>query len=256
MAAGGVLWSLAVSSFAAAAVVVPPSELVIDGVPGYELTSGPTVDLTYADYAELQPDSVAHLDPESEAATGMIGAVEEWTAGDRSIVIEVIRAIDDKSATTFVDQTAANAIAVGLGATDPPFGGAWSYSGGLDDWTNVVSWSQGPYAVTLTLVSRVETDRAPIDAAAVRQAEAILDATGATVSDEAAVDDEAPPPPTEATIPSDTDGEDFPTGVVVVVLVLAALAVAGVVAGRRRRSDDETADDGTADDETARVLGS
>lgn len=236
------MWSLVVSGVAAAGALVPPSELVIDGVPGYELTSGPPVDLTYADYAALQPDSVAHLEPESDAATGMIGAVEVWTAGDRTVVIEVIRAIDDKSAMTFVDQTAANAIAIGLGATDPPFGGAWSYSGGLDDWTNVVSWSQGPYAITLTQVSRVETDRAPIDTAAVRQAEAILDATGAKVSEDAAVDDDAPPPPTGATVPPTVadDGGGFPVGVVVVALVVAAIAVVAVVVGRRRRSADAT----------------
>lgn len=239
MSAGGVLWSFALSGLAAVATLAAPSDLVLDSVPGYELTSPPAVDLDYAGYLEEQPGSVAHLDPESEAARGMLGAVEVWTApsGER-ILIEIIRAVDDGSAMTFVDQTAANAIAVGLGATDPPFGGAWSYSGGLDDtWTNLVSWSQGPYAVTLTHVADIETDRAPIDAAAVRQAEAILAATGAEVSDEAAVADDAPPPPTEPTTPPDDDVEDvggFPVGLV--TAAVAAVVLAALIVTRRRRA--------------------
>jgi hypothetical protein len=239
MSASGVLWSFAVSGLAAAATLAAPSDLVVDSVPGYELTSGPAVDLDYAAYLEEQPGSVAHLDPESEAALGMLGAVEVWTAASgETILIEIIRAVDGGSAATFVDQTAANAIAVGLGATDPPFGGAWSYSGGLDDdWTNLVSWSQGPYAVTLTHTAGVETDRALIDALAVRQAEAVLDATGAEVSEEAAVADDAPPPPTEPTIPPDDDTDDvggFP--VAAVTLGVGALVVVALIVTRRRRT--------------------
>ena len=200
MSAGDVLWSLAVAGIAAAGSLAGPSELVLDRIPGFELTSGPATDLTYEEYAALEPDSVAHLDPESELATGLIATLEVWTntANDHIIVVELVRAIDEQGATTFVDQAAANAIAIGLGATDPPFGGAWSYSGGLDSWTNVVSWNQGVYAVTMTQRSPVETDREALDTAALRQVELILAATGAEVSEAAAVDGNAPPPPTDS----------------------------------------------------------
>lgn len=234
---------MAVAGLAAGAPLAPPSELVLDSVAGFELVGAAATDLDFATYAEREPNSVDHLAPESDEAIGMLAAIEVWTdaVAETSIVIELVRAIDEASATTFVDQAAANSIAVGLAATDPPFGGAWSYSGGLDDsWTNVVSWNQGPYAVTLTQLALVETDRDAIDAAAVRQAEIILEATGAEVSEDAAVAD-APPPPTEATTPAeapvvgageDTDG--FPVGIVIAVLLAVLVAAGIVIAGRRR----------------------
>ena len=241
MSAGGVLWSLAVAGIATAGSLASPSDLVIGRIPGFELTSGPATDLTYEDYAAIQPASVAHLDPESDQATGLVATLEVWTdtAADHTIVVELVRAIDEHGATTFVDQAAANAIAIGLAATDPPFGGAWSYSGGLDDWTNVVSWNQGVYAVTMTQRSLAETDREALDAAAFRQVELILAATGAEVSEDAAVDGNAPPPPTEAPGPTSApliDDEDggglLVTGAV--VMAFALLAVIVVVARRRR----------------------
>lgn len=240
MSASGVLWSLAVAALSSSGVVPPPSELVIDDIPGYELTSEPAVDLTYAEYAAREPDSVGHLEPESDAATGLRAAVEVWSGGGTVLTIELVLAIDETSATTFVDQTAAQSIAIGLAATDPPFGGAWSYSGGLDMiWTNVVAWNQGPYAITLTQTAEGETERTDIDAAAVRQAEIILEATGATVSEDAAVADDAPPPPTDGTKPTvppaveDSDGGSV--ALVVAVLVAAAAAVVALVLLRRRR---------------------
>lgn len=232
-----VLWSIAVSGLATAASLAPPSELVLDSVPGFELASDTATDLDFAAYAAREPDSVGHLAPESDAAVGMVAAIEVWTdaTAETSIVIELVRAIDEASATTFVDQAAANAIAIGLGATDPPFGGAWSYSGGIDNWMNVVSWNQGPYAITMTQVALVETDRDAIDAAAVRQAEVILEATGAEVSDAAAVVD-APSPPTEApVIGEDEDTGGFMVGIVIGVL-LTVLVGAGILIAARRRS--------------------
>lgn len=243
MSAGGVLWSLTVAGIAAAGSLAAPSELVIDRIPGFELTSGPIADLSYGEYADLEPDSVAHLEPASEQADGMAAAIGVWTdtSDDQIIVVELVRAIDEQSATTFVDQAAANAIAIGLAATDPPFGGAWSYSGGLDGWTNVVSWNQGVYAVTMTQRSLVETDRQALDTAALRQVELILAATGAEVSEAAAIDDDAPPPPTESPEPTrapvigDEDSGGFPiAGAVAVALALLAVIL---VFARRRRSN-------------------
>jgi hypothetical protein len=250
MSASGVLWSITATGLAAAALA-SPSELVLDRLPGFELTDGPAVDLSYADFAAYEPDSVAHLEPDSDEATGMLAAIEVWTgtSSEGRIVVELVRAIDDESATTFVDQAAANAIAIGLAATDPPFGGAWSYSGPFDDsWTDVVSWNQGPYAVTMTHVSLVETDRSAIDTAAVRQAEIILEVTGAEVSDDAAVANDAPPPPTEAPEPTeapitdDDDGGGLPGGIVVgVAVALLAVAAIGLLVARRRRPDPSAA---------------
>lgn len=246
MSAGGVLWFLAASGMAAAGSLVPPSELVIDRIPGFELTSGPAADLTYEEYSALEPDSVGHLGPESEQATGLVATIEVWTdaAADETIGVELVRAIDEEGATTFVDQTAANAIAIGLAATDPPFGGAWSYSGAFEDtWTNVVSWNQGVYAVTMTQLALVETDRVTLDTAALRQVELILAATGAEVSEAAAIDDDAPPPPTDAPEPTsalgtadqddDEDAGGFPIAGAAVA-VLALLAVLLLLARRRR----------------------
>jgi hypothetical protein len=242
MAVVDVLRALVVAGAATTGALANPSELVIDDIPGFELTSRPVSDLTYEEYAELEPDSVAHLDPESEEAVGMLAAIEVWTgrAPDDVIVVELIRAIDDEAATTFVDQAAANSIAVGLAATDPPFGGAWSYSGAADDgWTNIVAWNQGPYAVMLTQVTPVETDRATIDPAAVRQVEIILDATGAEVSEDAAVADDAPTPPTDASAPEETETGGFPVGTVVLVLAVVAVA-AGVLLQQRRKYPGST----------------
>jgi len=239
MSAGTVLWSLAVASIAGAGSLVAPSELVIDRIPGFELTSGPATDLNYDEYVALEPDSVAHLDPESEQASGLVASLEVWThaTSDHTIVVELVQAIDEASATTFVDQTAANAIAIGLAATDPPFGGAWSYSGGLDDWTNVVSWNQGVYAVTMTQHSVAEADRTALDTAAIRQVELILAATGAEVSEAAAVDDDAPPPPTDAPEPTSAPVDEDPGGLPIAGAAVAAVALGALilVIARRRR---------------------
>jgi hypothetical protein len=244
MSTGGVLWSLVVTALTGAGSLAAPSELVIDSIPDFELTSGPAVDLDYDGYAALEPGSVAHLDPTSEQAVGMVAAIEIWTdtTADEIIVIELVRAIDEQSATTFVDQAAANAIAIGLAAADPPFVGAWSYSGGFEDtWTNKVAWNQGPFAVTMTQLSLNETDRDTIDAAALRQVELIFDATGLEVSDAAAVVDDAPAPPTDApeptAAPADGDSGRLPT-VVMLVAALAVVVVAFVIARRRRAGTD------------------
>lgn len=234
------MWSIVVAGIAATGSLASPSELVLDEMPGFELSGGPATDLTFAEFAAIEPDSVTHLEPESEQALGLVATVETWddTVTGSSLVIELVLAIDEKSATTFVDQAAANAIALGLAAADPPFVGAWSYSGGLDEWANVVSWNQGPYAVTMTQWSEAEVDRSAIDDAALRQAELIFDSTGLEVSDDAAVDEEAPSPPTDAppateAPPVDVDGSDAPivVGGTVVVVALAA----GLVLLRRRR---------------------
>ena len=238
MAVVDVLRALVVAGAVTTSAPANPSELVIDDIPGFELTSGPVSDLTYEEYAQLEPDSVAHLDPESDEAVGMLAAIEVWTgrSPDDVIVVELIRAIDDKAATTFVDQAAANSIALGLAATDPPFGGAWSYSGAVDDgWTNLVAWNQGPYAVMLTQLTPVEADRATIDPAAVRQVEIILDETGAEVSEDAAVADDAPTPPTDAPAPDEADSGSFPVGTVVLLVAVVAVA-AGVLLQQRRNS--------------------
>lgn len=236
MAVAAVLGTLVVTGVVSAGPLAPPSELMIDDIPGFELTSGPATDLDFAEFASIEPDSVAHIEPDSEEAAGLVAAMQTWAddgAGE-TIVVEVVRAIDTDAAATFVDQAAANSIAVGLGAVDPPFGGAWSYSGGIDDsWRNVVAWTQGPYAVIMTQRAGGEVDRATVDGAAVRQVEAILAATGAEVSADAAVDDEAPTPPTEAP-PPDEDDSQFPVGSLMVVLVFAAVGI-GVMLQQRRR---------------------
>lgn len=234
------MWSIVVAGMAATGTLATPSELVLDEMSGFELVGGPAIDLSFAEFAAVAPDSVTHLEPESEQALGLVATVETWddTVTGSSLVIELVLAIDEKSATTFVDQAAANAIALGLAAADPPFVGAWSYSGGLEDWANVVSWNQGPYAVTMTQWSEDETDRTAIDDAALRQAEVIFAATGLEVSDDAAVDEEAPSPPTDVPPateppPATEDGNGLPivVGGTVVVVALAA----GLVLLRRRR---------------------
>lgn len=239
MSASGVLWTIAVAALSTSVTTVPPSELTLDDIPGYERTSLPGVDLTYDEYAAAEPDSVGHLDPESDAAAGLRAAREVWSDATTSLTIELVLAVDETSATSFVDQTAAQSIAIGLAATDPPFGGAWSYSGGLDTtWTNVVSWNQGPYAVTMTQTANRETERTDIDAAAVRQAEIILEATGATVSEDGAVADDAPPPPTdgtEPTVPPAAADDGGPAALVVAALVAAVAAAVALVLLRRRR---------------------
>jgi hypothetical protein len=236
MAAADVLRTLVVAGVVSAGPTAPPSELVIDDIPGFELTSVPATDLDFTEFAAIEPDSVVHIEPDSEEAAGLVAAMQTWTDEDagQTIVVEVVRAIDDDAAATFVDQVAANSIAVGLGAVDPPFGGAWSYSGALaEGWQHVLAWTQGPYAVLMTQTSATETDRAPIDGAAVQQVEAILAATGAEVSEDAAVDDEAPTPPTDAPAPDEDDGR-FPVGSLMVVFLVAAVGV-GVMLQQRRR---------------------
>lgn len=242
MLPGGLVWSFAVVGAAVATSLAAPSDVIIDDLPGFELTSGPAVDLEYDGYFALQPESIAHLDPASEQAAGMVGAIETWSDRDSNviIVVEVVRAIDDASATTFVDQAAGNAIAIGLAAADPPFSGAWSYSGGFEDtWEHVVSWNQGPFAVVMTQLSLDEVDRDPLDAAAFRQVELILAATGFVVSEEAAVVADAPAPPTEPTEPPpvttpEVDDERGPATVAFGVAGIVALVAMLVVLRRAR----------------------
>lgn len=236
MTVSAVLWSFAIAGLAATGPLVAPSELVLDSLPGFERT-GETIDLTFEEFATLEPGSVDHLEPDSDQASGMVAAIGSWNGAASTIVVKVVLAVDERSATTFVDQTAASAIAVGLAATDPPFVGAWSYSGGIDDWTNVVSWNQGPYAVTMTQRSAGETDRADIDAAAVRQAERILESTGIEVSDDAAIDEDGPPPPTEAPTPTAAPPTDDGVGLplAVGVVLVAAAAASALVLFRRRK---------------------
>lgn len=232
------LRTLVMAGIATGVTLVPPSTLMLDDIPGFELASEPATDLSYAGYAELEPESVAHMNPDSAEAAGLLAAMEIWTDPDseQNIVVELVRAIDDAAATTFVDRAAAASIAIGLAATDPPFGGAWSYSGEFGDtWTNLVAWNQGPYAVTITHSARSETDRATIDAAAVRQVEKILDVTGAEVSADAAVDDDAPTAPTEPTAPGDDEPAGaFPVGTMVLVLAVVAVAVLVMLRQRQR----------------------
>jgi len=231
-----VLRTLVVAGAVSAIPLLSPSELLLEDIAGFELTSGPATDLDFGAFASIEPDSVAHIDPESEEAAGLAAAIEVWTdaVDEETITVEIVRAVDDEAAATFVDQTAANSIAIGLGAVDPPFGGAWSYSGGLDGtWTNVIAWTQGPYAAILTHRAPQETARDTVDDAAVHQVEVILAATGAEVSEDAAVDDEAPTPPTEAPAP-DGGESSFPVGSLVVVLVFVGVAI-GVMLQQRRR---------------------
>lgn len=238
MAVAEVLRSLVVTGVVAAGPLVPPSELLVDHIPGFEPTGGPATDLDFAEFATIEPDSVAHIDPDSEEAAGLLAAMQTWAEGGagETIVVEIVRAIDEGAAATLVDQAAANSIAVGLGAVDPPFGGAWSYSGEIEDsWRNVVAWTQGPYAVIMTQLSAAAVDdRSVVDDAAVRQVETILAATGAEVSEDAAVDDEAPTPPTEAPPPEDEDDGGFPVGSLMVVLLVVGVGI-GVMLQQRRR---------------------
>lgn len=225
-----------------AATLVSPTSLLISDVPGFSLSGEPAVDLPFQDYSARRSTEISHLEPDSEEAAGLVATIQVWSDGAERIVVEIVRAIDESSATTFVDQSAAQAIAEGLLATDPPFVGAWSYSGGLDgDWTNLVSWNQGPYAVTLTHRSPDERPRDLVDGLAVRQAEIVLTATGATVDEDAAISEEAPGPPTEPGDRAESGGSSV--GQTAVWLVLAAvLAVALIVRRRVRptRSDDTT----------------
>lgn len=231
------LRSLVVVGIASGGALASPSELVLDRIPGFELTSERATDLDFAAFAALEPDSVAHIEPGSEQAEALLAALEVWTDvdSDATIVVELVRAFDEESATTFVDQAAANSIAVGLAATDPPFGGAWSYSGAVENgWTNTVAWNQGPYAVRLTELASTEADRTTVDAAAVRQAERIVAATGAEVSEDAAIADDAPTPPTDAASPDEPESNGFPVGSLVVLLAVVAVAI-GVMLQQRRK---------------------
>lgn len=241
MSLTGVVGAVAVS-FVLASVGAsgpPPSELALDRIAGFSLTDGPTTDLDGPAYARSRPESVSHLEPDAGVLDGLLATLQTWSGDGATVLVEVVRAADEGTATGFVDQAAANSIAVGLAPTDPVFGGVWSYSGTVgEEDVAVVAWSQGQYAVTMTLTGPAGTAAAGtgttvLDAAAVRQAEIILDRTGAAVSVDAIVDEEAPVPPTDGTTaPPDSDEDDdeapaLPVGGLALV-VLAAVVVVGV----------------------------
>lgn len=241
MSAAGTFSTLVASAVIATAPSVAPSRLMLDHVDGFALASEPAVDLTFDEYAELEPESVAHLDPDSDEAAGTVAAVEVWAndSGDELLVVELVQAVDEAGATSFVDQAAAVSIAAGLGAVDPPFDGAWSYAGETDEtWTETVAWNQGPYAVTLTMLAIDESDVDVIDDAAVRQVQIILDETGLEVSDDAAVADEAPPPPTDGSNADDdaSSGGGIPIGKVLLWLAVVVGAIWLIVRLRRKLS--------------------
>jgi hypothetical protein len=229
---------LAVASVAT--TLAMPSELLPpEPSDGWELISrdpadDPT-DLTFDEYAEIEPDSVAHIDPESDEAAGFTATVEVWSRGDEFLVTEIVRTPDNDAANSFVDQAAANSIESGLAAADPPFAGAWSYSGPDEDsWTRVVSWAQGPYGVTLTHLSATESDSATIAGLTSQQITRIADITGFTPGDEP-----APGGPSTAGPTSSDDGAGgIPIGKV--VLWLAAIIGAIWVAVKLKRMLSET----------------
>lgn len=194
--------------------LVAPTELLPpQPSAGWELISrdagDPPTDLTFDEYAELEPDSVAHVDPESDEAAGTTATVEVWSRADEFLVTEIVRTPDNDVANSFVDQAAANAIESGLAAADPPFAGAWSYSGPEEDsWTRVVSWAQGPYAVTLTHLSTVESDSATIAGVTSDEISRIAEITGFTTGDEPAPAESSNGGPT----PADGGGGGIPIG--------------------------------------------
>lgn len=229
---------------AALVAVAPPSDLLpLTPADGWELTSrepgSAPADLSFAEYAELEPGSVAHLDPESDDVDGIVATVDVWSRADEEfLVTEIVRSPDEHLATSFVDQAAARAIASGLAAADPPFAGAWAYSGAVDgSWTRVVSWSQGSYAITLTHLTLDESDPAVIGALASTQAARVADVTGDPAGDAPLPEDPSPTP----------SGGGIPIGTVLIWvagLAVAAWVVVRIVRylGRSRRSSREPRD--------------
>lgn len=215
---------------------VAPSDLLPDRpATGWErvddatLSEEPT-DLDFAEFARLEPDSVAHIDPESEVAASIVAAIDVWGREGAFVIAEVVRSPDNAVAATFVDQAAAIAIAEGLAASDPPFEGAWSYEGPVESgWSRIVSWSYGPYSMTMTQLALDERGARELVDLALDQANLIEQRVGPI---------DAAPPAGPGSNGGDSGRSWWP-----LVLIAGAIVVALVVLRRRAGRTPEPADD-------------
>lgn len=177
---------------------VAPDELLVDQIDGFRTTETST-DLDADDMALLRPDALAHLEPGTPERDAVVAAVRIWEGDDEDrgidVTIELVRSLDPEAAEAVVDQAAANAVGLGLAATDPVFVGAWAYRGSMEGTeVAITSWSQGLHSVSVTVRAtgaiRADEDSA-LGAALRRQAALVLAATGAVIEADAAVDEEA-----------------------------------------------------------------
>jgi len=178
--------AIALVTLAAGSAAVAPSDLLVaEDVPaGFELADATPTDLTFDDYAELSPDSVAHVDPDSSGALSMRVGVDVWTSDDSDALLrEVTRWATETDARAFVEQAVVIGVENGFDRRDPPFDGAVAFVWAEDGlWTRMVSWQQGRYAVSLTYLGIFEGSSATIDEAATELRDRITAETGQAVT--------------------------------------------------------------------------
>lgn len=161
--------TLAVAALLSGAGVTSPAALLTDDVPsGFELADDADAELTFEEYAALSPDATAHIDPASDEADAMRAAVDVWTAGEDDILLrEVTLWSNSDAARMFVERAVVVGIEDGLQQIDAPFEGGVAFVG--DDAglrSRILTWQQGPYAMTVShFAANASTDRVIIASA-------------------------------------------------------------------------------------------
>lgn len=242
-------------TLAASAAVATPAELLTDThfPDGYELVSDAPVDATFAEYAEIAADAVAHVAAGSEPTDESFAAFDSGSDGDGSFLIRELTIWPDAdAAAAYATQAAVRATNLGLEPTDAPFASSSAFSGFTEDgWARMVTWSVGRYGATISQLTPDETSADVIGDAANRLALQLAAAS--------AVGPDAPDATTGASpgASPDSAGGGISIGTILVVLVVAGVAIwlfvkvrrkmKGIATARRRsRSADEIIEEARA----------
>lgn len=176
---------------AATSATTPASILTSSDPTGFDEAAEPATDLSFDEYADLAPDSTAHVDPDSSIASQMTAAVDVWDGGNEDFLLrEVTLWADDGDAAAFVTQVTTAAAEQGLVAEDAPFDEAASFVGEDENlWSRTVVWQQGAYGVMISHFSVGFVPNEEINAAAKSLAAAVSAAApvdGVSTNDDAA----------------------------------------------------------------------
>lgn len=211
-----------------------------DAPEGYELVDE-SAEMTYDEFSEASPYSVAHVDPASDAAATLRAGQDVWTAADAATLLrDVVVWHDEASADRYIDDVVAYAGGEDLTEVEPPFDGARAFAG-RDDARDVsvrlVAWRHGMIGAAISHFHLgADPGADTIRATSVAFADGITATSGFTIT--VTPPDEEPEVVPDSTAPhTDPDarsGGGIPIGRVLLWLLIGGTAVWLFVRIRRR----------------------
>lgn len=216
-------------------------------------------ELTYDEFAETSPYSVARVDPDSDAADALRAGQDVWSAGDEATMLrDVVVWPDEVSADHYLDDVVAYARAEDLTEVESPFDGARAFSGrdeANDVSVRMVVWHHGLIGAAISHFHLGPDPGADtIRAASVAFADGITATSGFTIT--VTPPDEEPVVVPDSTAP-ETDSEarsggGIPIGRVLLWLVIIGGGIWLLVTVRRKLSS--AADAGAAEERRGRTV--